>query len=226
MRVALFVVKRGVAYSLIIFDLDGTLIDSLPDIAASLNQAIGEVGRSPLSMPEVKEIVGSGARDLVAQALGSTRGHLVDETLARYRQIYRQNPIAHSTVYPGVMETLGKLSEQSIKLAVATNKPGMIARQVVDALGLGSFFFAVLGEDDVGARKPDPKMLELLIEQAGVTQAQTLFVGDSEVDQETTVRLGADFCSVGYGYAHDQAVMKAGARYHVDHFSELVSIVR
>jgi phosphoglycolate phosphatase len=202
-------------YDLCIFDLDGTLIDSAADIAAALERTLG----APFTVEQVAAWVGSGVHELLRRA-GAT-GDL-DEVARRYRAEYAADPISHTRPYVGVAATLRALS---CKKAVATNKPGGLSRTIVERLGLGAEFFAVLGEDDVGARKPDPRIVEVLCERAGVDRARTLYVGDSLVDAATANAAGVDLCLVTYGYAPPGAIRAAPAKFHIDRFDGLIPIL-
>jgi phosphoglycolate phosphatase len=198
-------------YDLVIFDLDGTLIDSVGDIADALNQTLG----TKHSDRDVASWVGEGVRQLLERA-GVTRDF--DAVAKEYRAAYYRRPIARTSIYLGVKETLAKLS---VDKGVATNKPGQLARTICERLGLAGEFVAILGEDDVGARKPDPLIVEILRGKSGASRARTLYVGDSHVDAETAQAARVDFCFVTYGYELE----RQPARYTIDRFADLAQIV-
>lgn len=192
------------ATELVLFDLDGTLIDSAPDLCAALAAALTDVGLPVHDVPAVRAMIGEGQRVLIERAL--TRAGavltpaLIDHVLARFRAFYSDHLVVHTSLYPGVRQTLQALSAKC-PLAVATNKPGAWARRIVEIFGLSSFFFAVLGEDDVGARKPDPRLLSTLCQRAGVAPSATLMVGDSAIDQQAAARAGTQLAFCTYGFA-------------------------
>jgi phosphoglycolate phosphatase len=206
---------HSVVYDLCIFDLDGTLIDSVGDIAAALERTLG----AHFSDEQVAGWVGSGVHELLRRA--GAVGDL-DEVARRYRAEYATDPVSHTRPYAGVLATLRALP---CKKAVATNKPGALSRTIVERLGLAAEVFAVLGEDDVGARKPDPRIVDVLREKAGADRARTLYVGDSLVDAATANAAGVDLCLVTWGYAPPDAIRAAPAKFHIDRFDGLIPIL-
>jgi phosphoglycolate phosphatase len=203
-------------YDLVIFDLDGTLVDSIGDIADALNRTLG----TAVADATIAGWVGSGVRVLLERA-GAPPDRL-DELATQFRAHYAAQPAKHTRPYLRVRETLRAIS---IDKAVATNKPGELARTIVERLGLAGEFVSVLGEDDVGARKPDPLIVDILRGKVGAGRAQTLYVGDSLVDAETARAAGVELCLVTYGYAPPDAIRAAPAQYHIDRFDELMPIL-
>ena len=208
-------------YDLYIFDLDGTLIDSVGDIADALNEVLGEFGVPHHDDARVAGFVGSGVRELIRRALPEHLQPRLDEIAARYRAHYSARPVRRTTLYLGVKQTLEKLPGEK---AVATNKPGGLSRRIVAELGLASQFLAVLGEDDVGRVKPDPLIVDLLRGKAGAAKRRTLYVGDSLVDADTADAAGVDLALVTYGYADPATVRARAARFHLDRFADLLTI--
>jgi len=203
-------------YDLCIFDLDGTLIDSVGDIADALNRTLGAHFEDSV----VAGWVGSGVRVLLERA-GCPPAD-VDAAAARFRAFYAEQPSKHTRPYLRVRETLRAIACDK---AVATNKPGELSRTILSRLGLADEFVAILGEDDVGARKPDPLIVDILRGKVGIARAQTLYVGDSLVDAETARAAGVDLCLVTYGYAPPDAIRAAPAQHHIDRFDELIPIL-
>lgn len=197
----------GLRPRLILFDLDGTLIDSVPDLAAAIGRALGELGYAPHSVEAVRAMVGEGQRVLCSRALlaaGAELGRL-DDLLGRFRRHYSERLHEQTTCYPGVLETLRQLPAGIVK-AVATNKPGAWARRLAAHLGLAAHFQYVLGEDDVGVRKPDPALLVHLCAQAGVPPAEALMVGDSRIDMEAAHAAGMAMAVCTYGYGDPETM--------------------
>lgn len=203
-------------YDLVIFDLDGTLIDSVGDIADALNRTLG----TACSDATVAGWVGSGVRVLLERAGVSADG--LDAAALRFRAEYAAQPCKHTRPYLRVRETLRALDCDK---AIATNKPGELSRAILGKLGLADEFVAILGEDDVGARKPDPLIVDILRGKVGAGRPQTLYVGDSLVDAETARAAGVDLCLVTYGYASPEAIRGAHAEHHIDRFDELIAIL-
>jgi phosphoglycolate phosphatase len=209
-------------YALYVFDLDGTLVDSIADIAAHLNVILAEEKLPPVSEAEARLLVGGGVHELVRRAArGALDAERVADVARRYRARYRAAPCLASRPYPGVADTLARLPG---KKAICTNKPGGIARDLVAALGLSRFFDLVLGEDDVGRRKPDPHIVEVARTRLGVSPADTLYVGDSLIDADTAEAAGVDLCLVTYGYARPEEIRARAARFILDRFSDLERI--
>jgi len=203
-------------YDLVIFDLDGTLIDSVGDIADALNRTLGSEHADSV----VAGWVGSGVRVLLERA-GCPPSEL-DAAVATFRSHYAAQPCKHTRPYLRVRETLRAIACDK---AIATNKPGELSRTILSRLGLADEFVAILGEDDVGARKPDPLIVDILRGKLGIARAQTLYVGDSLVDAETARPAGVDLYPVSYGYAAPEAIAAAPAQHHIDRFDELIPIL-
>jgi phosphoglycolate phosphatase len=210
-------------YDLIVFDLDGTLIDSLGDIADALNRVLAELGLPARSDTEVVGMIGNGVIELVRRGLGPGGERHLDDAVRRYRACYTERPLGRTGLYLGVKETLAALGH--VQKAVATNKPGAVSRLILDKLGVADHFIAVLGEDDVGQKKPDPLIVDLLRGKAGAARSRTLYVGDSLVDAATANAARVDLCLVTYGYADPQTIRAAPAKLHVDRFADLARLL-
>ncbi len=200
----------GLRPRLVLLDLDGTLIDSVPDLAGALGRAFRDCGLVPHELPAVRAMVGEGQRVLVQRALqgaGADLGRL-DEVLGRFRYHYGDRLHELTVCYPGVLETLRQLPADLPK-AVATNKPGAWARRLTAHFGLDASLRWVLGEDDVGARKPDPKLLLHLCERARVAPADALMVGDSRIDLDAAHAAGIPVALCTYGYCDAETLQAA-----------------
>jgi phosphoglycolate phosphatase len=208
-------------YDLFIFDLDGTLIDSVGDIADVLNEVLSSYGIPPYQDAQVVAFVGSGIGELVRRALPPDKQHLHEEVATRYRRRYLEWPVRRTSLYLDVKPTLEKLPGEK---AVATNKPGALARRILEELGVMRHFAAVMGEDDVGRTKPDPLIVDLLRGKAGASRARTLYVGDSLVDADTADAGGVDLALVTYGYADRERLRARRARFVLDRFTELLQL--
>lgn len=185
---------------LVVFDLDGTLIDSRQDLAESANQMLASYGASPLAEDAVVAMVGEGARRLVERALEAAgRNPLEPEALSRFLDIYDRQLLVHTRPYPSVVAAVAEVGRRA-PVAVLTNKPEAPTTRLLDAFGLSPSVRWTVGGDSGLARKPDPAGLRWLIDQAGARPERTLLVGDSEVDVETARRAGARVCFAGYGF--------------------------
>lgn len=201
---------------LAIFDLDGTLVDTLEDISLAVNHALAVVGLPPRPRDEVVGFVGEGARRLVERAV-APHADRADAALAAWWHHYDAHCLDHTRPYPGI-EAL--LAAARVPLAVHTNKPGALARKILDGLGLGPRFLAVVGGDEA-PRKPDPAGTLALVARAGATPASTVFIGDSHVDVATARAAGVAHVAVTWGFSTREALARAGATTFVDAAADL-----
>jgi phosphoglycolate phosphatase len=192
---------------LVIFDLDGTLIDSRLDLVHSVNAALRHISRPELPDDVIASYVGDGAPVLIQRALG---GEAVDEALIRqglefFLSYYRAHKLDHTTVYPGIQEALASIQGSGNggprKMAVLSNKPVNPSRAIVEALGLGRYFTQVYGGNSFATKKPDPGGALKLVSECGVRCEQAAIVGDSHVDIRTGHNAGLWTVAVKYGFA-------------------------
>lgn len=181
---------------LLVFDLDGTLIDSSRDLSNSVNAMLVRFGRKPLPEAVIASYIGDGAGMLVRRALGDPADEAyVERALTCFLDYYREHKLDYTSVYPGVLEALDALrvapDGRQRAMAVLTNKPIGPSVAICDALGLTEYFFQIYGGNSFPTKKPDPAGLDALIREAGVTPQETLMVGDSGVDILTARNAGA-----------------------------------
>ena len=216
---------RGMA-RLVVFDLDGTLIDSRRDLADATNVLLEEFGARPLPIDAVGAMVGEGAAVLVRRALSASQ--LDPETpgaLVRFLELYDERLLVHTRPYPGMRDALAALKASS-RLAVLTNKPARATGRILDALELASYFDQVIGGDSPHGRKPDPAGLLQLIHDAGTAPASTVLVGDSPIDRETAWRASTRICLVRYGFGFTFAARDLrGDELLVDRPLDLVAVL-
>jgi len=186
----------------VIFDLDGTLIDSAPDLQHALNRMLAGYGCEPLPLVKVRAMVGDGAGVLIERALAAcglpVSAH--SEALGAFLAFYNQDPVIHTQLYPGVVETLERLAQRGHRLALCTNKPEAPAREILARMQLAHYFPQVAGGDTFPFRKPDKRMLLALLEATGVAPDRAVLVGDSEVDSATALNAQVPFVLMSYGY--------------------------
>jgi len=191
----------GIKYKLLIFDFDGTLVDTAPDIALYANEVLAEYGYPERSLAEVKKAVGRGVHELLrelAPAFGDQLPKL-EEAVASFKKRYWARPVVHTKPFAGVVETLsGPL--HVFKKAIVTNKPHSLTQKILDELSLSHFFNIVIGLDMEFPAKPHPASVKRVIESQNVQPFETLFLGDSYVDAETCLNAGIDFAWVDWGY--------------------------
>lgn len=189
---------------LIVFDLDGTLIDSRKDLATAVNAMLAEMKRPALPEKVIAEYVGDGAGMLVRRALGDPEDEaLVADGLERFLASYRRHMLDHTYVYEGVFAALDALRTlpdgDERKFAVLTNKPVRPSHRICEALGLSKYFFQIYGGNSFATKKPDPEGLNTLMREAGVRPDETLMIGDSVVDVLTARNAGAYVIGCRFG---------------------------
>ena len=186
---------------LLIFDLDGTLIDSRLDLAHSVNATRTHMGYPPLANELVYSYVGNGAPVLIRRAQGEQAPESeVQTALAYFLDYYRDHMLDYTVLYPGVREALDRLRACSIPMAVLTNKPVRISRAIVEGLGLGGHFARVYGGNSFEFKKPHRIGIDTLIAECGSARDRTIMVGDSAVDVQTARNSGVQACGVTYGF--------------------------
>jgi phosphoglycolate phosphatase len=209
----------------IIFDLDGTLVDSAGDLTASLNHALSVLGRPAIDPASVRAMVGHGARKLLERGLAATgemTADLVEKGVRPFLDYYGANIATHTRPFQGVEQTLDALAGQGLRLAICTNKPVALAEQLIGELGWASRFHALLGADSRPWRKPDPRHLTETLAAAGGRRA--IFVGDSRTDAETARAARVPLVLVAFGYS-TEPVDALGADHVIGHFPDLIPAV-
>jgi phosphoglycolate phosphatase len=219
--------------SLILFDLDGTLIDSVPDLALAVNAMLDRLGRAPYSEETIRGWIGNGSAMLVRRALAGSRElpENFDEALfARAHPIFLEayaGVLARATrAYPEVPETLAVLRERGYRMAIVTNKPGQFVAPILERLGLAEYFELTVGGEDLPVKKPDPAPLLHACERMATPKNRALMVGDSANDILAARKAGIPVVAVSYGYTHDTPVEAYGPDQVVARFGELREILR
>lgn len=209
-------------FACVAFDLDGTLVDTGPDLTASLNHALVELGRPPVPEASVRVMVGHGARRLLERGLaasGEVNDALIDQGFPIFLDYYAAHICDRSVPFDGIERAMDTLAEGGVRLAVCTNKPEALTLLLLDALGWRDRFAAIVGGDSLPQRKPHPAPLFAAIERAGGGSAA--YVGDSITDTDTARAAGLPCVAVTFGFAdrpHDQL----GASALIDHFDQLI----
>ncbi len=210
----------------LIFDLDGTLIDSKLDLIHSVNATLTEMGREKLSDEVISSYIGHGAPMLISRALG---GVAKEDELARglgyFLEYYEEHKLDNTALYPGVTETLAKLSEQCISMAVLTNKPVKISVRILEALGVAQYFRAIYGGNSFETKKPDPLGAKAILSELKVKNSgESMMIGDSEVDIQTARNADMIATAVNYGFGiHDRSQHPADI--YLDRMSDLLDVV-
>lgn len=198
---------------LVIFDLDGTLVDSVPDLAAAIDKTLSDLGYPIAGEDKVRCWVGNGAAMLVKRALGDA-GIRSDEktleaTLRTFKLHYGAGSSSRTRLYAGVLPCLESLARQQVTMAIVTNKPREFVPAILSALSIDHFFSLIIGGDDLPERKPSPLPLEYCMKQFGFSAAETVMVGDSIHDIAAAKTAGIPIIAVDYGYNHGNPIDEA-----------------
>ena len=209
----------------IFFDLDGTILDTVPDIQDSINRMLADNGLPPLSAEEIVRYVGNGAKKLVDRCLkGRVTEERAERCLHRYNEIYTNCGSPKTRIFPGLSKTLPLLKEKGYLLAVITNKPQETADEVkkiyLDPLGISYVF----GQREGIPVKPDPKPMEIVLAQFGLKREEVVFVGDGETDAAFAINAGVRGISCLWGYREKELLLEVGAREFIDRPEELLSL--
>src|SRR6266852_5215180 len=208
----------------LIFDLDGTLIDSKQDLICSVNAMLVEMGRETLHEDTISGYIGHGAPKLVGRALGNgATEEEREQALKFFLAHYEEHKLDLTCAYPGVAEALEELSE--IPMAVLTNKPVRVSKRILEGLGMAKYFRAVYGGNSFETKKPDPQGVKKILKELGATAGEAILIGDSEVDVQTARNAGILAAAVNYGFGtHDRAAYPADI--YLDRLTDLPRLLR
>jgi phosphoglycolate phosphatase len=206
----------------VVCDLDGTLIDSAPDLREAANAVLNEAGRQPLGLDRIRTMIGDGTTRLVERAFAATGGVPADlaSRVERFLAHYEANATRLTKPYPGVEATLARLRASGLALAICTNKPHRATKTVLAGLGLDRFFSVVVGGDSLPVRKPDPRVLTETLKRLGIEARQAAMVGDNEHDVATARAAAVPMVLVSYGYAR-VPLAELAADCVIDRFADL-----
>lgn len=209
----------------IIFDLDGTLLNTLEDLYQSTNAAMLQYGFPERTLEEVRQFVGNGALTLMKRAVpgGEDNPHLAD-CLRAFREHYQQHMNDHTGPYPGIMEFLQKLSREEYPMAIVSNKPDFAVRELAEEF-FGDVIKVAIGESEGVLRKPAPDTVALAAERLGVLLSDCIYVGDSEVDLETAKNCGIPCASVTWGFRSREYLLSLGAEHTAGSPEELYKLL-
>ncbi len=209
---------------LLIFDLDGTLVDSKRDLVDSVNATRVSDGRDPLPDEVVASYVGNGAPVLIRRAFPDASEADLDRLLRYFLTYYRDHMLDATVLYPGVQEALEVLHAADVPMAVLTNKPVRFSVRMLEGLGLEAYFFRVYGGNSFDEKKPHPMGINLLVAESGADRERTIMVGDSAVDVRTARAAGVRACGVSWGF-QPETFVSAPPDFIVDDLSELAEVV-
>ena len=209
---------------IIVFDLDGTLIDTAPDLIDSLNHALSGEGFGAVDQAQIGAHVGRGGRAMIERVFALSQRRFDPEIVERHHEVFVEHYAAgipgRSRPYPGVLEAIARAKEAGYVFAICTNKPEGMAVSLVERLGLSDLFGAICGGDTFAFRKPDPRHLTETIERAGGDPARAVMVGDSRTDIDTAKAAGIPVVAVDFGYT-DRHVREFEPSVVISHFDEM-----
>ncbi len=212
----------------VIFDLDGTLVDTAPDLWRATNHVLSAHGRHEVSLEDIYEMVGMGAKKLIERGFERTgepvRADLIDILFRQFIDHYAANIAALSKPYPGVITLLDELKGRDVGLAVCTNKLERLSVRLIGELGMDHYFSAIIGPDTTGIAKPDPRPLDAAIKAAASSRSEAVMIGDSATDIRTAQAAGVPVIAVSFGYT-DTHVSEYSPDHVVDHFDEILPIL-
>lgn len=216
-------------YRACIFDLDGTLADTLSSLVFSVNETMKEIGMPQITRDQCRQFVGNGAKVLIEEALkagGDEKLTRFEEAFEAYGRIFDANCTYQVKPYPGILEMLAQMKERGMKLGVLSNKPDAQAVHVVSEIFGKDVFEAVQGQKEGIPRKPDPTAALSMARQFGARPEETLYIGDSEVDAATGKAAGMDTVLVSWGFRSKEALRAASPNRLVDKTEEITAIIR
>jgi len=211
-------------YKAVIFDLDGTLVNSLEDLADATNYALKFFGQQTHSAEALKQMVGEGTKTLISKALGNDKQELIEPVLAKMLEKYVQICINKSLPYKGLQEVVSELAKKKIKLAVLTNKDEKMAQKIVSHFFDG-LFQIVKGTIEAVAVKPEPTAVLQVLEKLGVRPEEAIFVGDSKIDVQTAKAAGIKSVGVSWGFRGRSELIEAGADAVVEEPGQLLKLM-
>ena len=216
-------------YKVCIFDLDGTLTDTVESLTYSVNATLSELGLSQITEEQCKAFVGSGARKLIERSLkaaGDPELLHVEKAMEVYGRVFKENCTYHVAPYEGIVEMLDTLKTLGIRLAVLSNKPHLQTKDVVATFFGTETFTCVQGQQEGIPRKPDPAAVFMIAKELNVATEECLYIGDSDVDMQTGNAAGVTTIGVTWGFRSREVLKENGAAYIVDKAQEIISIVK
>jgi len=212
---------------LLIFDFDGTLINSIPDLTSAVNKMLANYGLTPLTIEDVTPFIGNGAKALVEKALASATKNKanseisLEEALKVYFSAYKEITCEETFLYSGVLETLEYLKQKGYKMAISTNKPFNFIEPILDKLEIKEFFKIWIGEDSLPKKKPDAAPILYLADKYKIELDKCIMIGDSKNDILAAHNSGIDSIGVSYGYNYNEDISNYKPTLVIDHFEDM-----
>ena len=211
-------------FDLIIFDLDGVIVDSVEDLVAALRHSLRQVGSRDCAFSDIRNLIGFGARNILLQSLDEDKKDRVDAAMTEFRDYYGQNCTNKTVLYPGVSEVLATYARHK-KLALATFKIRAATLRILEALNVRDYFDAIVTADDVQRPKPDPECINRILQEVQCDPDAVLMVGDTPTDVQTARNAGVAACAVLYGIGTRENLGRANPDFLIDDIRELKNLV-
>lgn len=212
-------------FKTILFDLDGTLVDTVEDVHFCINQARAEMGLPPLPLEKARESIGPGPNKFVEIVLPPDRQREIDAFIQKFRRCYIDHLSDHSRPFPGIIDLLTELQKRGFVLAVATNKPRRYTEKLLQVLGLAGYFPHIFTPDEVASRKPDPDIILKALQVTETSSGEALLVGDTDNDILAGKAAGVQTCGVTYGYGSKEIFQQLKPDFLIDRPEELLPLV-
>jgi phosphoglycolate phosphatase len=213
----------------VVFDLDGTLVDTAPDLTRATNFVLASRGRKPVTAEDVRALVGLGARTLIRRGFAATGDPLqeeeMEELFSSFLSYYADHIAIDSRLFPGSKEVLNRCREQGLKLGICTNKPETLSRMLIENLGLHGYFDAIVGMDTIRVAKPDPRIYGETLRRLNMRDGRSVMIGDSETDVLTARAAGVPVIAVTFGYTAKH-VKEFAPDYLADSYEELWPLIQ
>ncbi len=209
---------------LILYDLDGTIVDTRRDIIEAVRFTLANLNAPEMTDEEIKKCVGTGLHSLIRQVLKTDDEKLLERAAKLYRKFYEAHMLDNTALYPSVIETLEYFKTRT--QAVITNKPNPFSTQILDSLGILKYFAGVFAGDQGFAFKPDPAAIKYMREKANAAKDETIFIGDSEVDIQTAGNADVEAVIVAHGFARAETLEKLKPNYLVKDFQEFLALAK
>ncbi len=216
---------KKIAVELIIFDLDGTLIDSSKDIAWAANKTLDLFGYGVRDIEEIKENIGWGVKSLLEKLMPGLKPERIMEARDKFLDFYGSHLLVRTCLYPGVKDMLAHFQEKGKKMAVVTNKPAGFAEKILKELEMSAYFITIVGGDSFLNRKPHPEPVEKVLDLSGVKPEKAVIVGDSPLDCEAGRRAGTATVGVTYGYRSKTELEEACCDMIIEKIEELKNVL-
>jgi len=212
----------------VVFDLDGTLVDTAPDLTRATNYVLATRGRASVSAADVRGMVGLGARSLIRRGFAATGEAVAEEDIEELFSVfltyYAKNVAIDSKLFPGSMQVLDMCRNTGLRLGICTNKPEALSRALIESLGLSAYFHAIVGMDTISIAKPDPRIYDETLRQLDVNGGRTVMIGDSETDVLMARAAGVPVIGVTFGYTL-KPVAECGPDYLAHSYEELWPLI-